>query len=593
MFPADWPGFLNELVRWGELSIDGRRAFLDGIAPGLSIESAAGGTPVAELRDAGFLAPSGRGELLAVAEGSTALHQVLKSLEKYPLFESPGLPVLSAYIAEHYTQQERSQLDESLALLPNDLPRIAGFVSSVEWLQAALGRTPRQDAGPPGIDFARAGIDAARVLLAFFTEQRDRIPLRDLEEYFPGIPRAELCAGVRFGVQRCLFYLGLRRVDLEPLVGIWPAAARRLRRLSVVLAPEPVSVGQVFRHPFLVEDMTSLLAAARAAPIPLRRGDEKPFARFVEEAAAMLLTLPEWLEALTGLSLESRIGLALQALRLTGLLSSSEGEPGGAAPLTPGTEADAWMRGTVEERRDIVVTRLRGEEGRPARLFDLLEQDSVSRENSQAELLPLLAQAFSFVPMTTFIRFADFAEFQAAIGSPLAAASLAGPGARAENDETVLPSEEAMEELWKSFLGIFLGRCLLSLGGVEAGLTSDGKPGFRMTDVGSRLLGIPRDGLPPAVETGPQVEGPLVVQPNFEIVFLSPSPGVEAELGRFCDRIGREVGVLFRISRQSLQKAGAAGIDADQVITLLARRSRSPLPSNVVHEIRGWMAPTR
>jgi hypothetical protein len=64
---------------------------------------------------------------------------------------------------------------------------------------------------------------------------------------------------------------------------------------------------------------------------------------------------------------------------------------------------------------------------------------------------------------------------------------------------------------------------------------------------------------------------------------------VEAELGRFCDRVGREVGVLFRISRQSLQKAGAAGIDAEQVIALLARRSRSALPSNVLHEIRGWL----
>ena len=158
-----------------------------------------------------------------------------------------------------------------------------------------------------------------------------------------------------------------------------------------------------------------------------------------------------------------------------------------------------------------------------------------------------------------------------------------------------------MEELWKSFLGIFLGRCLASLGGVETGLTSDGKPGFRMTDVGRRLLGIPRDVLPPSEETGSgaggahpdraPAEGPLVVQPNFEIVFLAPAPGVEAELGRFCDRVGRGVGVLFRISRQSLQKAGAAGIDAGQVIALLARKSRSPLPSNVVHEIRGWMNP--
>jgi hypothetical protein len=81
----------------------------------------------------------------------------------------------------------------------------------------------------------------------------------------------------------------------------------------------------------------------------------------------------------------------------------------------------------------------------------------------------------------------------------------------------------------------------------------------------------------------------LVVQPNFEVVFFSPSPGFEAALGRYCERVGREVGVLFRITRQSLQRAGAAGIGADQILEELARGSRSPVPPNVEHEIRGWM----
>jgi len=575
LFPNDWPGFLDELVRWGELSIDARRAFLDGTVPGLSVE-ASGSAPVTELLDAGFLESAGRGDRLVVAERSAALHQVLKSLGRYPLFESPGLAALSAYLAEHYTQAERSQLHESLALLPNDLPRIAGFVSSIEWLQGALGP---------------AAPKAARLLLGFFSEQRDHIPLRDVEEYFPGVPRDDLCAGIRLGIQRCVFFLGLRRVDLEPLVGTWPAAARRQRRLSVVLAPVPVSVTQVFRHPFLAEDMTSLLAAARAAPIPLRRGDEKPFSRFVEDAGATLLTLPDWLESFTGLSLESRIGLALQALQLCDLLARREGEPG-TALLAPGARAGEWMKGSVEERRDFVVETLSEHGARPSRLFDLLEEDWASREESQEEVMPWIRTAFSFVPSTTFVRFADFAEYQAAIGSPLAAASMAGRQADGQGVPTAgFSSEEAMEELWKSFLGIFLGRCLLSLGGAETGVASDGRPGFRMTDVGRRLLGIPRDGLSPGGETARPRGEPLVVQPNYEIVFLSPSPGLEAELGRFCERIGRDVGVLFRISRQSLQKAEAAGMDAERVITLLRQSSRSPLPSNVVHEIRGWMAP--
>jgi hypothetical protein len=610
LFPADWPGFLDELARWGELSIEARRAFLDGITPGLSIDPAVGGAAVAELHDAGFLEPSRRGGMLEVAEERASFHQVLKSLDRYPIFERPGLAFLSAYLGEHYTPQERSQIHESTALLPNDLPRVAGLVSSVEWLRSALGTVPRraETGGPDGqrprksdpeADSARA-LRRARLLLVFFTEQRDRISLRDLEEYFPGAAREELCDGIRLGMQRCLFYLGLRHADLEPLVGIWPAAARRLRRLAVVLAPEPVRMDQVFRHPFLVEDMASLLVSARGQPIPLRRGDEKPFARFVEETSGMILTLPAWLETFSGLTMENRIDLALQALRITGLLAAAprqavrkSADTGPAAadvpvPLAPGPDAERWVRLGVEERRDYVLDRLGGAEAK-IRLFDLLEDDWVSPSDRQGGILPWLQQAFSSVPSRTFIRFSDFAEYQAAMGGPLAARGGASPQAPAtDTDAPEFASEEAMEELWKSFLGIFLGRCLLSLGGAEAGLAADGRPGFRLTDAGRRLLGLPREALLPADEAGRSDETPLVVQPNFEVIFLSPSAEAEAELGRFCERIGRGIGVLFRISRPALQRAASAGIGPQQVISLLSRRSRNPLPANVEHEVRGW-----
>ena len=63
--------------------------------------------------------------------------------------------------------------------------------------------------------------------------------MRDLEEYFPEISGEDLCSGLRLGLQKTVFFLGLRRTDLEPLVGIWPAAARRLRRLPWCLPPSP------------------------------------------------------------------------------------------------------------------------------------------------------------------------------------------------------------------------------------------------------------------------------------------------------------------------------------------------------------------
>jgi len=583
LFPSDWQGFLGQLAAWGELSIPARRTFLDSAAPGLSLLPAAGDPAVTELRDSGLLEESGGPGFLGISKAYVPFHQVMKSLAKYPLFESPGLAALCGYLGEHYSQQERSHLHESLALLPNDFTRIAGLVSSLEWLQTALARRGMLPQEP--------GWETARVMLSFFTEQRDRIAVRDLEEYFPAVDRDELCAAARLGLQRAVFFLGLRRADLEPLLGIWPAAARRLRRLSVVLAPEPVSVSSVFHHPFLVEDMTTMLVSACSAPIPLRRGDEKPFARFREETAAMLLSLPEWLERLTGLSMEGRIDLAFQALRLSGLLVPSV--PGQGAPLVPAPLGATWIRQPLAERHSFLVNELVATPQRPSRLFDLMEEEVSSADGAREEILPWLLQAFSYVPLSTFIRFGDFAEYQAAIGSPLAVSgSLTGSGGPRGAGSTAassLATEEALEELWKSFLGIFLGRCLLALGGAEAGVTAEGKPGFRVTGTGRTLLGLPHEGASGTEEASSEESPALIVQPNFEVVFFSPSPGFEASLGRYCERVGREVGVLFRFTRQSLRRAGAAGIDADQVLRELARGSRSPVPPNVEHEIRGWM----
>ncbi|HVO39541.1 MAG TPA: helicase-associated domain-containing protein, partial [Spirochaetia bacterium] len=487
------------------------------------------------------------------------------------------------YMADHYSARERSHLHESLALLPNDLPRIAGFVSSVEWLGAALERAgPPQDAD---------GLAAARALLRFFRDRRERVTVRDLADYFPRTEEDELAAGIRVGVQRAVFFLCLRRSDLEPIIGVWPAAVRRLRRMAVVLAPEPLAAARTFSHPFLIEDMTTILLAARVEPVPLRRGDDKPFAKFVEETSAALLSVPEWLESFTGLTMEARITLALQALRVGGLLGPEAAQRGmarGSAVLVPLFSSGDWLDRPLDARREPVLRFLSEGASGPSRLFDLLEEDWTSSEGAREQIMPWLVQAFSSVPLSSFIRFRDFAEYQAAMGSPLAVASQAsgqdpsGPGA-----PPAAATEEALEELWKSFLGVFLGRCLLSLGGAEAGLSPEGAACFRLTPVGRRMLGLPNEGVDG--DGVPEDGQGVIVQPNFEVVFFAPSPAAEAELGRFSERVGREVGVLFRLTKQSIRKAAAAGLREEHVLEPLARLARGGLPPNVEHEIRGWL----
>jgi hypothetical protein len=569
-FPASWCSFLAELAPWGGLSIAARRAFLDGLRPGLPVDASARDPAILELADAGFLAASAGPGSLRIDPRFAGFHQVMKALERHPVFASPGGPdqtALCAYLSEHYSPRERSALHESIALLPNDLPRVARLVSSVEWLEEFLGREAS---------------DPAQRMVRFFMNQRERVALRDLEEYLPSLAAEELFAALSLGIRRAVLFIGLRKDDLEPLVGIWPSAARRLHRLAVALAPEPVEAARAFCHPYLVEDMTSVLLAARLQPIRVRRGDEQPFSKFVEETAARLLSFPGWLEQFTGMTTEARVDLALRGLRVAGLLVPAS-SPHGALTLRARAGSGDWTSAPLGERLRTFVDALSRGGGGPDGIFDLLDEGTGPGEEEPPQgMLRTVLQAFSSVPTASFIRFSDFAEYQAAIGGP------SGIGARASDAADSLPvvsTDEALEGLWKFVLHRVLGRGILALGGAEAGMTGDGRPCFRLTETGRRLLA--RSPLP-AGEARPVTD--IVVQPTFEIVFLSPSPAAEAALGRFCERMGREVGLLFRMTKQSIQRAAASGLGEVEVLGALARFSRSPIPPNVAHELSAWLA---
>jgi hypothetical protein len=73
-------------------------------------------------------------------------------------------------------------------------------------------------------------------------------------------------------------------------------------------------------------------------------------------------------------------------------------------------------------------------------------------------------------------------------------------------------------------------------------------------------------------------------------VFLAPDPALEAAFGLFAERLGTGVGVLFRLTRESILGAANAGASAESVLDTLRRASRAPLPRNVEHEVRSWFA---
>jgi len=90
-----------------------------------------------------------------------------------------------------------------------------------------------------------------------------------------------------------------------------------------------------------------------------------------------------------------------------------------------------------------------------------------------------------------------------------------------------------------------------------------------------------------------------VIQPNFEVVFLAPSPQAEAMLSRVAERRptaargSRGIGSLFKITRSAIYAAAAAGATAEQTLTMLRSVSAKPLPANVQREVEGWFSQCR
>jgi hypothetical protein len=146
------------------------------------------------------------------------------------------------------------------------------------------------------------------------------------------------------------------------------------------------------------------------------------------------------------------------------------------------------------------------------------------------------------------------------------------------------PSEEETETVWRQTLYNFLRGRLLPLGGVRIGVEAGGTAfGFALTDTGRYLLGTVRD-----FDVPGDPAAHILIQPNFDVVFLTPSARVEADLARIGERKGRHVGTLFRITKNSILAAAATGLTRDRVLETLRQHCAAGVPPNVEAEINGW-----
>jgi hypothetical protein len=513
------------------------------------------------------------------------------------------------------------------------LPR-RGWSSEQAWTQAE-----------PLLAGKGAGEDLA-TLIELLATARDPLPFRALAERLPTLSRARLARALEAGLRYLLLFPALD-AGLAPVLMLWPGVAARLTRVP---APPPPSVepSEDFCLAFRLEDLTQLLVRA-AEPLRVKADGWRLFAAVGRELERGLLPLPAWLthprlfpENAPG----ERVREALRLAEVLGLVAH-QGRRGRDLSLVTTPAGWKWLDLEPRERLERVLELFRPEPERhgghhpteeaprgaaPEEMLfgalsegldelEELEELLAAEDESEDELVPFAAhsahRSTALSDATLFGSYGSRGLARAAIGAfarlePGRAVPFRGflshhveasnPFSRESPRLTGCSryghplTEEQLDELWIHGLQRILHVYLLPFGGVRAGLTREGGLTIELNALGRYVLGLADDFTLDTVDSldaAHPVKAPVRVQPDFEVVFVAASPSHEAAISRFAERRGAGVGVLFRITRESILQAAQARLGADEVLAVLARASATPVPANVEHEIRAWFASCR
>ena len=613
---VDWKRFLALLPQWDALSPDLRVTWLE-LQPAALYTVAPGGE-VEALLDGGWLTPAG-GEHYGVARRRRYFHRVLRACSRVPVFEKYGRgdrQLLVDYLTEHYAPSDCAKLRRSAA--GTGRAELAAEMGREEWLRHfLLWEGPGAGAEGPAARWRSAvpeAVSSARTLIATVIEHDAPTSIAELlEEADRTSHRNKLALGLAFVCREALLLAALD-AGARPYVGAWRAPRATPVAAAPERAPQFDNATALFCRPLLVDDMATLLVESTAAPPRLKADEFALFARARDAIGAALTPLPGWINSTEGpLARDMRVDMAAYSARWLGF----------AAP-TGQRGKDLSLEVTERGRRWLTL----GARARLKQVLDVLRDDaddgflrSPDEESPYGSLLPGAADGWgedvgtsnrglSYLPYDPGLEYPWVHQIDCRAAVTDAVRSIAGAAAvsladfmgrqrREANPLTAIAympyvDEEAIDRQWESALLTFFYRRLVVLGAVALGPLTGGHLGFRLTPVGRYLL----------AETdqlefdAPEETGDVLVQPNFEIVFLAPSVDAQLRARSYAEPTAalhgpESVGTLFVLRRESVQRAVMAGQDADRIVASLRELSKHPLPDNVERQVTTWTAEVR
>lgn len=627
----DWARLVESAVRWDSLEREERELLLE-TKPGGAPEGVVASDTWKKLAAHGFLVKPSPLVKPTTTEAFRPFHKLLRGVRRADPLKGEAQSAVRAYLLEHLSAEERQELVGSgytpeaagtLAEQVRHVGHVRDFLQAEKPLQWFSERARKSrwsqvrvpGEGAPVVNGAGEAREVVRVVEALVGAGR-ALRLEELARETSAISREHLGPAVRAALHFVLAFVRLDR-ELRLTLFVWAPIAERLRRKA---APEPAPVrpDETFCLAYRCEDLTHMLVSA-AEPLRLKRSGRELFAAVERNLEAGLQAAPDWLAGPEGFAdtrPTARIRHALYLGQVLGMLSARRLD-GGENALVATPRAWKWLEQSPKERLRFLLDLRRpeprdeGSDDDPfltaMRVVDLdlddegfgpehvlqLEYERIGRGpafawGTDGQVAREAVAAFGALRPGTAVELGAFLGFQATTAESWLA-SEAGLRGHPAFPRRVF-HEEQLEQRWLQTLSAMLVEHLLPFGGVRLGRAQDPGWTIELTSVGRYLLGLSEDF---EHEVPPADVRPAIVQPDFEVVFVTPSPAHEAAIGRFAERIGRGVGALFKITRAAVQASAQTGLDAESALATLRQASARELPANVVHELRDWFAACR
>jgi hypothetical protein len=598
-FPTDWSEALDQLPRYLALSPGARRVVL-AMRPSQGAGPTAFGPFRDELLDSGFVVPKGSGSTVVPADAVRVLHTALRAADRRRLWDDPTPAALTGYVEEHFTTDEMHATSGLRGWnFAADRADLTHMVTSVEWVESFLSADTRKAAKAwesahaaqrerRRFDDHHSWVATRRVVESLLVAPAP-VPLASLAEHVTDVQTMDVAMGLEAALRYLLVFLSLRGPECEPVVWVWPQVRARLGAPPPE-RPEPVEPAESFEAAWLMEDMTAVLGQAASEPIRLRGSDQAIFAAARKAIEERLVTIPEWM-GIDGLEAEKRVEHAAEVLRLAGFALTS-GRSGQDLSLGPTKAGMEWLAGSTRDRLAALVDRFRASKARrPVTWYEDPDLEFFPvRLNADLpksmDLRKWLTDAFLGLPGEP-VRVLDFLAYASERQNPFLEAVREGATLRIPWQGR-RPTRHDWERLWGQILLQFLNDRLAPLGGARMGRTPDGWLTLVLTGAGRYLLGAAK-----TFEYGTDAQAEVIVQPNFDVVFLAADPRLEAQFARLAQRVGTGPGVMFRLTRASVLAAAESGIGAAQLLDTLRAGSSRALPANVERQVSDWLGAVR